>query len=199
VRFAALLAAIAAFAFLAERAGHHELATESAQAHLVQVAGKPTRSLLENRAARQRENLAHARYVCRHGARANQRWHCAAKVWIKREWNETMNLLRPATVSVPAQPRGMSAAWAWYRTGATQCVVNHEGGWTSPSIDPPGMYAGRFQMDASFERETTFGAAMQERYGRAWSWPPWAQVYHAYEVWLYAGWSRWPTYARYCA
>lgn len=95
------------------------------------------------------------------------------------------------------KPAGMSAAWAWYLRDDTQCVVNHEGGWNSPSIDPPGKYAGRFQMDSAFERETAFGRKMSDRYGRAWKWPPWAQVYHAWEVWSYAGWSRWPTYARF--
>jgi hypothetical protein len=97
------------------------------------------------------------------------------------------------------KPAGISSAWAWYYTRDTQCVVNEEGAWNSPSNDPPGMYAGRFQMDEAFEKETTFGRTMSDRYGRAWNWPPWVQVYHAWTIWKYAGWSRWPTYAKYCA
>lgn len=53
-------------------------------------------------------------------------------------------------------------------------------------------------MDRSFETETAYGRWAERRWGRASSWPPIVQVRHAYEVWLYAGWSRWPTYRRYC-
>lgn len=165
-----------------------------AQAHLVRTADKPALNHLQNREASQEMNLAHARYVARHGARANQRWHRLAVRWITVELLETRRALL-----VRERPTGVDAAWAWYQTRDTQCVVNHEGGWTSPSISPPGMYAGRFQMDYSFERETAFGRKMSDRHGRAWNWPPWAQVFHAYEVWSYSSWSRWPTYARYCA
>jgi hypothetical protein len=98
-RAAFALAVAVALTLLVGRAWDAELAPEMAQAHLVTVAPKPSRSLLENRAARQAENMKHSKFVCRHGAGANQRWHCAAKRWINREWNETMNLLRPATVS----------------------------------------------------------------------------------------------------
>jgi hypothetical protein len=94
-RAALALALAVALTLLAGRAFDQELATQDAGAHLIRVAPKPSRSMLENRAARQAESYAHAKYVCRHGARANQRWHCAAKTWIQREWNETMNLLRP--------------------------------------------------------------------------------------------------------
>jgi len=90
----------------------------------------------------------------------------------------------------------LSKHWAWYYRWDTQCVVNHEGGWTS--VNPSGYY-GRFQMDVSFQKETAFGRRSYNRWGTANHWPPWAQVYHAYEVWRYAGWSRWPTYRRYCS
>ena len=78
----------------------------------------------------------------------------------------------------------------------TQCVVNHEGGWTS--VNPAGYY-GRFQMDVSFQTETPFGRRAYRRWGTPNRWPPKGQVFHAWTIWTDAGWSRWPTYERYCA
>lgn len=99
---------------------------------------------------------------------------------------------------VPAVCQGASAAACeWYFDGATQCEVSHEGWFTTDSNSP---YAGRFQMDETFERGTTLGKAMQARYGRASHWPPWAQIEHAYEVWTVRGWGPWPPYYNYgCA
>ena len=101
-------------------------------------------------------------------------------------------------LSSACQASGLAAAWAWYHRGDTQCEVSHEGGWTS--VSSGGTYAGRFQMDYGFETSKAFGRSMERRYGRANAWPPWAQVYHAYEVWLDRGWSPWPPYYVYgCA
>lgn len=90
------------------------------------------------------------------------------------------------------------AACSWYARGDTQCEVSHEGAFTS--VSPDGTYAGRFQMDAQFERGSSLGRAMQARYGRANNWPAGAQIEHAYEVWTARGWSPWPPYYKYgCA
>lgn len=90
------------------------------------------------------------------------------------------------------------AAAAWYARGDTQCEVAHEGGFRS--VSPGGKYHGRFQMDSSFEAETKYGAAAQRRWGRASNWPAYVQINHAFEVWSYAGWSRWPPYYKFgCA
>jgi hypothetical protein len=156
-----------------------------ADAHLI---ARPKNDTLAARLASQERNLAHARYVCNHGGGDHRRWACEARRgWLAEERAKTARAMRPSK---------MEKAWAWYRTSTTQCVCDHEGGWRTDSNYP---YAGRFQMDPSFERETAFGARMQRKYGRANNWPPWAQVFHAFEVWSYAGWSRWPTYAKYCA
>ena len=40
-------------------------------------------------------NLAHARYVCRRGARAHKRWACHAKRWLARELAQTRAAMRP--------------------------------------------------------------------------------------------------------
>jgi hypothetical protein len=88
-------------------------------------------------------------------------------------------------------------ALVWYESRDTQCVVAHEGGFTS--VSKGGTYHGRFQMDQHFERETALGRWAQRTYGRASNWPKIIQVRHAYMMWKKFGWSRWPTYARYCA
>ena len=98
-----------------------------------------------------------------------------------------------------AVPTKMQAK-RWYRRSDTQCVVTAESKdntWTAVSSD--GTYRGRFQMDYSFETETPYGRWAERRWGRSDNWPPIVQIIHALEVWLYAGWSRWPTYYRYCA
>jgi hypothetical protein len=160
-----------------------------ADAHLI---ASPKNDTLAATLASQQRNLAHVRYVCNNGAGEHKRFSCP---WVKILVREI------ATTKARMRPSKMELAWAWYRTPATQCVCDHEGGWTSvgPTAHDGSYYAGRFQKDASFERETAFGRRMQARYGRSIHWPPWAQVFQAYEVWSYAGWSRWPTYAKYCA
>lgn len=64
----------------------------TAEAHLVT---RPHCGSLKCRATSQTENLAHARYVCKHGKQAHQRWSCRAVVWIERELNETQTARKP--------------------------------------------------------------------------------------------------------
>lgn len=102
-----------------------------------------------------------------------------------------------AKLAMPADCQGGASreACAWYFDGATQCETSYEGGWAS--LSSGGTYAGRFQMDSSFEVATPFGAAMQASYGRANNWPSWAQIQHAYEEWLSRGWGPWPPYYKF--
>jgi hypothetical protein len=135
-------------------------------------------------------NLAHAKGACAAYRKVKQarspRSHCAAIPWLRQVQAERF---------VAANP-----AWAWYRSSATQCVVNHEGSATSIGyVNGVPTYYGRFQMDVSFQNETAYGRAAFRRYGTANNWPLLVQVKHAYSIWLYAGWSRWPTYGRYCS
>lgn len=68
-------------------------------------------------AASQKENLAHARYVCNHGRHASKRWACAAQKWLEREYKETEAALHP-------QP-ATSHLDGWI------CIHNGEGAWDS--------------------------------------------------------------------
>lgn len=98
---------------------------------------------------------------------------------------------------LPPDCRGGATRQAceWYFDGATQCEVSHEGGWTTDSNWP---YAGRFQMDQGFETSgDELGPQMERLYGRASHWPSWAQIQHAYNLWLNRGWNPWPPYYRY--
>ncbi len=154
----------------------------AASAHLIAPlkTGTPTSQLTAAK-----KNLAHARGACRAHTRAGSanstRSHCKAIPWLQQVREDRF---------VAANP-----AWAWYLTPTVQCVVNHEGAWTS--VNPAGYY-GRFQMDIPFQNETPYGRAAFSRWGTANNWPPIVQVKHAHGVWTYAGWSRWPTYYAYC-
>jgi hypothetical protein len=142
---------------------------ESAQAHLVRVPAKPSRSKLKQRAIQQKESLAHARYVCRRGAGLNQRWHCAARRWIGRELDETLNLLRPATVTPFAEWVAVQIRYATLiAEGASgdpwpNCADPFDGSGASWSdtvacenggdwLDSPGYYRCGLQFDPMWER-----------------------------------------------
>jgi hypothetical protein len=73
-------------------AGLALLLAAGASAHLV---AKPVGKSLTARAEAQERNLAHARYVCRRGANANKRWHCAWVPILERELAKTRARLVP--------------------------------------------------------------------------------------------------------
>ncbi len=64
----------------------------TAQAHLVTSPKEktPTATLKS-----QERNLAHGKFVCKNGAAKNERWHCKAAKWLRREWKETHIKLHP--------------------------------------------------------------------------------------------------------
>lgn len=157
----------------------------SAQGHLV---ARPKGDSLKAREASQMTNLYHAKYVCRHGARQHKSWSCKAQSWLARELAETRQAIR-----AQRDAAATGSAWAWYQRSDTQCVANHEGGWSS--VNRWGYY-GRFQMDVAFQR--AYGRSFYERWGTANNWPPWAQVQAAYNGYKARGWGPWPTYYRYC-
>lgn len=179
---------------LVERAGHHELGPDVAQAHLVRVPAKPSRSVLENRAARQRENLRHAAYVCARGGGQHKRWACWAvssvirgngQGWLRREWRETMNLLRPAT-----QPLGPVAAIHLVfgaegakavRVAMCESNLNVHAVGNSRGADP---YYGLFQQ----------GSYSRARYGFGWSALEQARAAKRHRD--AEGWGPWPTCGR---
>lgn len=70
---------------------------ETSSAHLVKLPDQPKRSVLENRLAQQEENVAHCRYVARHGAGRNRDWHQSCFVWVSAEARETRSILFPPT------------------------------------------------------------------------------------------------------
>lgn len=63
-----------------------------ANAHLAYEAKGKT---LTQRAESQRLNLAHAKYVCNHGANEHKRWSCKAVSWLTTEYNQTREAMRP--------------------------------------------------------------------------------------------------------
>jgi hypothetical protein len=160
-----LLAGTLIFLFFigaAERAAHYE---NNAHAHLVRYPDHPQKSVLENREASQQKNLKHARYVARHGANRNQRWHRQAVRWISEELLETRRTLRPKVTDWAAiqmhYGRRIALASAgdpWPNcadpfdgSGASwQRLVNCENG--GSWLDSPGYYRCGIQADPMWER-----------------------------------------------
>ena len=92
-----------------------------AQAHLVT---KPKADTLKARAVSQKENLAHARYVCKRGDREHKAWSCRAVEWLKHELAETQKVLNPP------RPKGTQP---FALPACTNELLNLEGGW-NPTV-----------------------------------------------------------------
>ncbi len=164
MRLLLVLIAIAALALMLQIA--------TADAHLIPYKASPSRSALENRERAQHLNLHHAAYVCREGRGQHRRWGCWAashkirangQGWLRREWRETANRLRPPTNTVVA--RMIAAAEQIKRESPgsdpwPNCPDPYDGGgfsWQdtkdceSPgyswSEDPPGYFCGPLQVD----------------------------------------------------
>lgn len=130
----------------------------------------------------QRLNLAHARYVCKHGGGRNKRWNCEAKRWLASEYRQTYSTLHPA----PRIP-------AWLNDSLL-CIHHYEGAWNANTGN--GFYGG-LQMDLSFQ--ATYGGDFLRRWGTADTWPVWAQLQAAARAYQSGrGFYPWPNTARAC-
>jgi hypothetical protein len=136
-----------------------------AEAHLLRYPDKPALSVLENREASQERNLAHARYVARHGGGKNQRWHRIAVRWITEELLETRRALRPAVTDWVAiqMHYGRRLALASAGDPWPHCPDPHDGSGASWQdtvncenngswYDSPGYYRCGLQFDPMWER-----------------------------------------------
>jgi hypothetical protein len=95
-----------------------------AGAHLVT---KPEGESLQHRLASQQENLAHAWYVCREGARQHKRWACHAIGWLQREIRETRQAMVPPT-----------PWWITKQIRSAQHLAQHSGADPWPNCPDPG-------------------------------------------------------------
>ncbi len=164
MRFLLLLIGIALVALVLQIA--------TADGNLIEVKPKASISVLENQERSQRLNLAHASYVCREGGRQHKRWACWAassvirsngQGWLRREWNETMKLLRPRTDPTVARmiaageqvKRESAGSDPWPNCpdpydgsgGSWQDTKGCESSGYSWFEDPPGFYCGPLQID----------------------------------------------------
>lgn len=109
---------------------------------------------------------------------------------ILRTWTN-----RLADVRARKDPRAVCwRSHLWAESSAGRCVSSREGGLRS--VSPGGTYAGKWQMDSSFEG--SYGAWYVYRWGRAYNWPEWAQDVAAYRGYNARGWWPWPNTARSC-
>lgn len=171
------VAALALFGGCSEREAH---------AHLV---AKPQASTLKAREASQKENLAHARYVCRRGSAENRRWHCVWTRILVKELAETRTRLTPPAPQSPSAIRALICqVFGPECYGAVRLVECETGGTFDPTIvgnsrgaDP---YYGLFQ----------FGAYARSRYG--FGWDAASQIYAAKRMRDAESWTPWPVCSR---
>lgn len=149
------------------------VAPASAHAHLI---AKPRNSSLSARLVAQQQNLAHARYVCRHGGGEHRRWACRATLWLRRELEETRARIA-ANTSPTAAIRAVFGRYAAQALAVSSC----ETGGTFNVYASNGQYQGLFQM----------GDYARSRYGHGYT--PLAQARAAYRYFADAGydWSPW--------
>lgn len=146
--------------------------TNTAQAHLVV---KPKGETLKHRLESQKENLAHAKYVCNKGGGKHKAWACKATAWLEREYLETKNAIAPPV------PRGtpQQIICMVFKSQCQQAlrVARCEGNFNPYAQN--GQYLGTFQM----------GSYARSVYGHGWT--IYEQAVAAYRYYLAAGWSPW--------
>ena len=151
------------------------------KAHLVRTPDHPKRNHLENRKSSQQENLAHARYVARHGKGRNARWHRHAMSWINKELQETIDLLHRKR-ELAMSPR-TAIHWVFGRYGSQAVAVAYcETGGTFDLGASNGQYLGLFQMGSSerakYGHSSTAIGQARSAYSyfadSGYDWSPWA-------------------------
>lgn len=100
----------------------------------------PRCHLLRCVAASQRVNLAHARYVCKHGRHTNKAWSCAAVRWLSREYAQTEKWMHP--VHIVHYSSGGYAGVSAIRWAVASC---ESGGDPYNTHNP--KYRGKWQFD----------------------------------------------------
>lgn len=142
------------------------VAAYPSDAHLVKVKPQAGKSKLEQRFARQTENLYHARYVCRRGGGAHRLWACrAATGWLLREWRETRAALVPPAVGIEVWKQ--KQIWAAEQIGRAADLAG-----TDPWPNCPDPYDHRGH--SWHDTVTCENRGFWERYGddRVWLDPP---------------------------
>lgn len=147
---------------------------EAANAHLIRKPDHPRKSVLENRLVSQKENLAHARYVCAEGGGLHKRWACHAVGWLEGELAETRSALVP-----PRAWRETVEAWL-----PTFRCENGEYGWHANTGN--GFYGG-----LQFDYGTWVAHGGQQFAPRADLAAPWQQALVASRL-TYDGWPNCP-------
>lgn len=146
--------------------------TSTAQAHLVT---KPKGDSLKDRLASQTENLAHAKFVCRHGGGDHKRWSCKAVAWLTTELKETKNALKPVVPT--GNPQAIICHVFGSACRAALNVARCEGNFNPFAQN--GQFLGTFQM----------GAWARSVYGHGYT--IYEQARAAFRYYLDSGWSGW--------
>jgi len=92
-----------------------------------QLIAHPRCSSLDCRMVSQKQNLAHAKYLCNRGRHIVKRWGCHAVKWLTKELNETKEAMRPRVAA-------LSHYSGW------MCIHAREGSWNAQTGN--GYYGG---------------------------------------------------------
>ena len=161
------------------------LVASPAQAHLV---AKPKDNTLKAQAASQKENLAHARYVCKHGKGQHKGWSCKAVTWLSKEYRETQILLSPPSVYSQAYGQAKKLGVpdsVWH--GCAVPLINRENAATPSSWSTTrwnGAGSGAYGLGQALP------ASKMSAYGSDYMTSPATQIrwMHAYVTGRYGGW-----------
>lgn len=154
----------------------------AAAAHLPHRA--PAGASLEQRERVQLQNLRHAEYVCRRGARAHRRWACwAASSVVRANGQGWLRAAHARTLERLVYRLGphdaIRATWPASEWSNAISVASCETGGTFSVYARNGQYLGLFQM----------GESERARFGHGWT--AIEQARAAYAYWLVSGWSPW--------
>jgi hypothetical protein len=106
------------------------------------VAHHPKHATLPQIERSQKQNLAHARYLCHYGRHAPKRWGCHAVQWLTKELNETEAALHPRVVASYTHAGGYTGL-----TGIRWANPYCESGGNIRAVSPNGKYRGKWQFD----------------------------------------------------
>jgi hypothetical protein len=155
------------------------VAIEASPASAQLIVRPPAHASLRQIERSQKLNLAHARYICRHGRHYMKRWGCQAVSWLTRELHQTEAALHPAVSAVSHYD-----AWACITDGAYPGAPHEGNGYNGLYTGPLGMtnpwsgYSGDWvRMGRAAVYAIADRVAAAHGYNDAWMRGQWPQTY----------------------
>lgn len=140
------------------------LVPATASAHLPY---KVKNDSLKDRSRVQTLNLAHAKYVCRHGNGSHRQWACSSKTWLAEELSKTQRKIEAKSANywinkqiavatkighaatVDPWPNCSDPIWNGARSWQVTVNCENQGNW----MDSPGFYRCGLQFHPNWEKK----------------------------------------------